>query len=402
MEDTQTNAIVVQIQQNNLSSDMSELLQKSFLPFYEQAEQWMQTAKTIEVTDVSQTKEMKLARDARLALKDVRVAVEKKRKELKDESLRTGKAIDGVANVLKGLIEPIELHLQQQEDFAKVQEEKRIAALQVERAIQIQSYIDNDTLAAMTDLGSMPKHQFDALLFGYKTQRENQIAEAKRVEDERIAKEKVDAESRESQRLENERLKKEADDREKELAAQAKVKEKRNAELRPYIVFIRDYNKMLNMSEEDYVKELSDVKAGAELQWEDDRKRMQIEAEENQRRDEQLQKDREEHKRVVAETEARLKSEREAKSKLEKELKDKQDAENKRIAVEEKERKDKIAADKKSARAPDKQKIINYAQTIRNIETPETKSNEAAEILNEGSAMIMKAVKFLMEKANSL
>lgn len=42
---------------------------------------------------------------------------------------------------------------------------------------------------------------------------------------------------------------------------------KRHKELRPFIAFIRDYNKMLFLSDSDYKKELEEVIKSAQLQW---------------------------------------------------------------------------------------------------------------------------------------
>lgn len=49
------------------------------------------------------------------------------------------------------------------------------------------------------------------------------------------------------------------------------IRNKRSDELKPYIIFIRNYSELIEMPEEDYKKELSEVKKGAELQWEYER-----------------------------------------------------------------------------------------------------------------------------------
>jgi hypothetical protein len=51
------------------------------------------------------------------------------RKSLKEESLKRGKAIDGYANVLKYLCEPIEDKLFEIEQYAERKEAARVAAL---------------------------------------------------------------------------------------------------------------------------------------------------------------------------------------------------------------------------------------------------------------------------------
>jgi len=49
-----------------------------------------------------------------------------------------------------------------------------------------------------------------------------------------------------------------------------KVIQSRDIELAPYIVFIREYRKLINLDEEAYQKELKEIKKGANLQWEYD------------------------------------------------------------------------------------------------------------------------------------
>lgn len=88
----------------------------------------------------------------------------------------------------------------------------------------------------------------------------------------------------ENQRLNNEaeskRLQKIADD---QVAAQKKIddaaallkkqiRDNRASELRPYAVFIRDYNALIEKEESEYQSEFADIKKGAEIQWEADRK----------------------------------------------------------------------------------------------------------------------------------
>ena len=58
---------------------------------------------------------MQEARIARLALRDIRIQADKTRKALKEESLRYGKAVQGVYNVIEYLITPIEKHLEERE-----------------------------------------------------------------------------------------------------------------------------------------------------------------------------------------------------------------------------------------------------------------------------------------------
>lgn len=211
------------IQQSELSSDEATSLKNALTPYFEQADEWVTKARTLKVTDESQVTEMLEARKARLALKDIRVNLEKKRKELKEESLRKGKAIDGMANILKFLIEPIEDYLEKQEKFVEIRETERKAKLEADRkAILEQNGVDT----AFYDLKEMPQDTFDQLVLqAQESKRLRQEAED-RAEKERQAREQKEAEEREAQRAENARLKAEAEAREAELKKEREAKAK--------------------------------------------------------------------------------------------------------------------------------------------------------------------------------
>ena len=168
------NQLEVIVKESQLEPTKAQYILDNFKSYFEIAAEWESKAKTLVVTRDDQKAEMQMARTGRLFLREKRLAVENSRKKLKEESLREGKAIDGIANVLKALIVPIEEHLDRQERFVEIKREEKEAQLRLEIE--------------------------------------------KRIEDERIAKEKADAEEREKIRLENERLKREAEEKEKALA----------------------------------------------------------------------------------------------------------------------------------------------------------------------------------------
>lgn len=90
---------------------------------------------------------------------------------------------------------------------------------------------------------------------------------------ERLKKDKAksDLERIELER-EAEKLRAQAAERQRKEEEKAKLRAAREVELRPYIVFIRDYNKLIDKEEADYKKELSEIKKVAELEWEYQRK----------------------------------------------------------------------------------------------------------------------------------
>jgi len=176
----QTGLIKV-IHQAGLESTAQEMVLGGFHDFEAQALKWKEAADKIVVTSEHQTEAMGEARKARLALRSIRTDVEKRRKELKEDSLRYGKAIDSVGNYLKGLIEPIEESLEQKEKFAEIQKELRRQKLLNERTEKISSFVA--VLGPMAiDLASMSEDEFNQhynLL-----ERMCNEKEAKRIKDE--------------------------------------------------------------------------------------------------------------------------------------------------------------------------------------------------------------------------
>jgi len=146
------------------------------------AAEWEESAKTLTVTDDSQVDLMLKARSARLELREKRLAVTAKHKELKESSLRRGQALDKIKRFVLGLIEPIEKFLEDQEKFV----ERKQAAEEAERVAKAEALL---------------KAQEEA-------ERKEKEAEEKRI------------------REENERLKKEAAEREAAIAAERVEREK--------------------------------------------------------------------------------------------------------------------------------------------------------------------------------
>lgn len=158
----------------------------------------------------------KLARTTRLSFRSVRIGIEAKRKELGEGLLRKKQAIDGEAKALRELIEPYEEKLLEIEEHAERVEAERIRVLTQERTAALAAVGGTSTL----NLGAMPQEEWDALLSGAILLDEKRKAEAKKLEEERIAKEQAEAEDRERIRKENERLRAEAEAREREIAAE--------------------------------------------------------------------------------------------------------------------------------------------------------------------------------------
>ena len=178
-----------------LDQNSNAAILEKFAAFDAQASEWMAKAKTLVVTGADQKDEIKQAREARLALRKIRTEADKTRKELKAESLRYGKAVQGVYNFLEYKIKPIEDHLQSQEDFAKIAEQKRVDALRAERELLVNDL--REFVGYGDDFGAMSQIAFDAVLASAKQQRADQLKhkeEAKKKHEERYcAKRKTSA-----------------------------------------------------------------------------------------------------------------------------------------------------------------------------------------------------------------
>lgn len=234
--------------------------------------------------DKSQPATAKKARELRLKYKDVRVGTEKIHKVQKAYYLNGGRFVDSWKNIQAIASQNNEEVLESIEKYAENLEKERLEKLQLLRVALLADYVEN---ASELALSAMPDDVFEAYLTTKKQQFEDRKAAELKAEQDRIAREKAEAEEREAQRLENIRLKEEADKREAEIEAERierdrieaekeAVRAKRNEELHPYIVFIRDYNNTLNLDEDDYQKELSGLEIAAKQQLDYDNEQRRI------------------------------------------------------------------------------------------------------------------------------
>ena len=221
-EITELQAIDV-IESSGLEPETVAMLKSKFIPFLEQAREWKSRAEGLVVTDAGQTREMKMAREARLALREIRVNADKTRKALKADALAYGNAVQAVFNTIKLAIEPIEKHLLDQEQFLEIQAKKERERLDAERASELRPYAEfgGDLTFSDTPYGSMTPEGWEKYLQAAKDAK----AAHEKAEAERIAREKAEAEERERLRKENERLQAEARDRERAAAEERRKME---------------------------------------------------------------------------------------------------------------------------------------------------------------------------------
>ena len=370
-EDQQLVAVVVK--QNNLQPDTALSLQTTFAPLFAQARGVIEKSKGIVVTDANQKLEIKMARACRLELKAIRVAGDKLRKEVKEESLRRSKAIDGFGNILEDVIRTEEDRLQKQEDFAAIQEQERKTALKEAREKVLLGIQVDPNLYSLAD---MTETTFQQLVEGTKLARAAEAERVRKAEAEKIEREAKDAADREAQRLENDRLRKEAEEKEAALKVERErvAQEKADAEAKA---------KLERELADRELKRLNDEKVATGLAAIAEQKRFNEAAVAERKKIEAA------NAKKIAElkraADAREAAQRIEKEKIEADLKAERDAQAKRKA-------DAEEAAHKAAAAPDKDKLLNYANAIRALEVP-TFSTDAAQAV--GTVIVSQRDKFV-------
>ncbi len=303
------NQLAKAAEDTGLGGNKAKELMDNFSVFFENATQLETLAMGITVTDEAQKGDIAKAREMRLKLKQIRVETEKKRKELKEQFIREGKAVDGVANIIKALIVPAEEHLEKQEKFVENIAAERKLKLFENRTALLGKYMED--LSAY-NLAEMTDEVFDKVLESSRVAFETQKEAEKKVEEDRVAKEKADAVEAKRILDENARLKKEADEREETIrqdkAAQKTIDDEKAAK-----------QKVIDDEKETKLQEERDRLAADQKKIDDEKARL--------------------------ETEAREKS-----------------------VAEEQERVDKEKADIAAKMAPDKDKLLEYAKRIRSVE----------------------------------
>ncbi len=347
-----TDKITEIVQSSGLQPDKTQALMKSFTGYFQEAKGIAEEAKQIVVTDETQTDLMVKAREARLKLKNIRVMADKTREELKAQSLREGNAIQGIFNVIKALVVPVEEYLEKQEKFAEMKEKARLEAVYSERIEKLSKYVGD---VSLYNIKEMTDEVFDNLLEGCKSAFEARVQAEKEAEEQKVEQEKRE-----------------------------RVYRDRMYMLNRFYNFI-DINKLTIESSEDEYRAM--VKEGQSAKEKYDQEQEKI-----QKDNEALQKKLDQERKRKEEIESELKAEKEAQEKKEKEARDAEEAQKK--ADEE--------AQKKAILAPDKDKLRELWRVIDSLQYPSVKSREAANIVNETANLITKAKDYLIEKAKTL
>ncbi len=211
-------------------SKVQGLMQKYGKHFTE-ARELVQGAMDIKVKDENDFENMEKARERRLSIRKVRIGVENIRKSLKEQSLREGRAIDGMANIIKALVEPVEDYLIGQEKYAEELAKAKKDKVEEERVSKLSKFVDNLVEGYTLHPDTMSSDTFNTLL------KNSEIAfdaQKKAEEEAEELNKKVEADKKAEEELiraENKKLKVQMEKEAKEKQELArKLKEKEEAE----------------------------------------------------------------------------------------------------------------------------------------------------------------------------
>jgi hypothetical protein len=326
--------------------DTAKPLAVIFEPYQTTLAKWEAKASSLKVTRLDQKTEMAQARLARLEIKQARVDLDKKRKELVEHLKTRTSKIDTAARLIREKCEELEAQLLESELFAERHAEFEKAKLKARRECEINPYL---TEPVTTDLSELTDEQYAGWLFNAKAGFEARKAEAARLESERLAKIEADRVEHERTKAENARLQAEHRKQQAELAKQVEAAAAEQKKLR--------------------------------------------EEQEAERKKQQAELDRlaEAKRKEVAALELKAKEEREKTEKLQAEIRARQQQE-------EKERKAREAADRRAKNAPDAQKLRTMAETIRGLR----KSLSSLDLNTRVDAELTRAADWLTKTADSL
>jgi hypothetical protein len=225
------NELVTYARENNLEETRVNALLADFGGPFQEAQKLILDIHKLKVTSEDQTEQMATARQCRLQLKEIRVEAEHIRKRVKEQALREGKAIDGMANIIKAMIVPAEEFLEQQEKFSEnMATERRRVRIQ-ERSMKLLQYMSESSLQAY-NYADLTEEDFGDLLVNVKAAYDKRIADEKAAaEADRLAAEQAEKERREreeaDQKARIEAEKQAAVERERREAAEAEAARQR-------------------------------------------------------------------------------------------------------------------------------------------------------------------------------
>jgi hypothetical protein len=358
------------------------------------------------VAGVNDKEGIAAAREARIKLKNLRTSIEKRRKELKADSLEYGKRVDGVAKELTAIIEPEEKRLEHEESIVKREQERLAKLAEEQRRAKIQARLRDLQLCGKSylesDIADLSDEDFAELL-------KAEQADKQRRDEESAEAERKRKEAEEANRLEREKLAKEKGELErKQAAAEERLKRMQaRMELLAQAGFVHQYtgDQLADMLPTDWEEVLETAR-------QQKAKRDRKAAEEQAKLDRQRKEQEEAQAKIDAEKKRLADEAREQERQAELEKAKAEAAEAARVEAER--RAEQAAAEAKAAAEaaererqriellkPDHEKLLAVADAISLIDRPDV-SPSAQLAADEVDAILDDAAARIREVANKL
>ena len=316
------------LEMSEVPQEFQVKIRASFGDLMQQADVLVTKAREIGAMDES-TDQEKQARETRLALVKVRTSAEKTHKDMKQDILVQGRAIDGAKNIVIAATQPSEKDMKSIEDRAELRAQEERDRLHAERYAELNNYT---TAYNTLSLGRLTAEEYAAMLDNSKLAHEARIAREEREKAEREAVAKAEEEERQRIAAERVEAEKKAAVERAELEAKAKREEAARKEAEAVIA---KQQAEAEAARKAAAEALAKQQAEAEAKLAAERKSAAAE----------LEKAKAEAARL-----AKVESDRLAAARAESEAKEQ--------------------AEKKAAIAPDKEKIAEYAKALKALSIP--------------------------------
>lgn len=383
------------IKDAKLEPDSEKLVLTTFSPLMLRVQEWSVKVDSLIPQGREPTKsEHKVISDTRKTLTKLRTSAEKERKRLKADALSFGKTVDSANNRLLELVEPLEEKLRAAEEYAERQEAARKAELLATRTAELTAL---NVVPTLYNLAEMPEDVYNGLLASSKTAFENAKIAAKKAEEDRIAREKAEAEERERIRQDNERLRREAVERERVAAEERAKAEKERKEAEEIARKQREEIEAKARAEREAAEavlaaERAKAEAARKIAEEQARKERERIAAENAKK---LAAEREQARKIQEAAAAALAAERKKAEDAAAEAKRLQEAEAARLAQIEAEKAALLAA-------PDREKVLIFAESIKALPIPHLTTPKGAALQVLITQQTEKFVAWLVKEAGKL
>lgn len=426
LEVVSDNALVIQPEKYGLEKEKTNEIAVQFQPFLDKFQDVRIEFEEIMTIPDDQITEEIAAKARRIRLDTVKIrtgsdGVLKGVKEIFSEKVRI---IDQNRRDIKEQLSSMEATLNEREKYFENLEKERLEGIQNERMEILKEY---EVDGLYMDLSGMPEDVWENYLSGVKLNYEAKKEEERKAEEERLERERIEnlnkerkevlyklwmfvpedkkglnfgeLEEKEYNKLvgdaesakiayvkEQEELKKKADKLKAEQEAKSLLLQKRHGELSEYMNYGDpvDIITLADLSEKEWQSILKSKKDAYDTHVKEQAKLKKL-------ADEKAEKERK----------ANLKAKKEAEA-LKAKLKAKEEEEARKL----KEREDKKAAEAKALKqkelAPDKDKLIQFGESLLGLELPNVNSDEAKKVVSGIEELLGKVNTYIIVKCQSL